>query len=458
MKHNIDIIKCNKNDIKINSYIVTKNNRAIVIDPYDFDEITQALGDKELDFILLTHEHFDHIMATDKLREKYQAKVIAQIYTSKNIQSSSKNLSKFSSIILDFMNIKPQEKIPEITINEADITFDKTHELIWQDIKITFTHTPGHSKGSSCIVLEDFLFAGDSLFEFCETDTKGLGCSTKEYKDTTLSFLNSLKNLKVYAGHYQDFLLHDKLKAKQKAIEIFKKRSAHTNCFVDFNQFKNLLESCDFIVRKDSIFLVKEEEKFCRFYYFLDDFKELKNLDEFLKSYKKDMVLEVISTKKVDNKLYKSAGFLPYKTFSRYHSKNVKYTSNKLVKRANAEDLEQIRTMLDKTFDIYSDYIPSAKELELLAINKEIYVVKKGKTVAGVAIYQKKGREYYYRLLCIHENYRGQGLGDILSSCVSFEKNNCLLWINDANIASIKLHEKRYDYDKLKNYIFLAKA
>ena len=97
----IKIVTCNNNDIKINSYVLIYQNYSIVIDPNNFDETEKVLDGTKLEYIFLTHEHFDHIMAVDKLREKYNAKLIAQKLTSKNIQSSSKNLSKFSEIIFD---------------------------------------------------------------------------------------------------------------------------------------------------------------------------------------------------------------------------------------------------------------------------------------------------------------------------------------------------------------------
>ena len=110
----IKIVTCNNNDIKINSYVLINQNYSIVIDPNNFDEIEKVLDGTKLEYIFLTHEHFDHIMAVDKLREKYNAKLIAQKLTSKNIQSSSKNLSKFSEIIFDFMKKTQTSKIEEI--------------------------------------------------------------------------------------------------------------------------------------------------------------------------------------------------------------------------------------------------------------------------------------------------------------------------------------------------------
>ena len=87
-----------------NCYLLcnTDTKECVLIDPADnagkISEMIEQSG-CTLKGILLTHGHFDHIMAVDKLREKYNAKLIAQKFTSKNIQSSSKNLSKFIRLL-----------------------------------------------------------------------------------------------------------------------------------------------------------------------------------------------------------------------------------------------------------------------------------------------------------------------------------------------------------------------
>lgn len=216
----MEIITCNNNEIKINTYLIKKHNHAIVIDPNNYDEIIKELEKFNLDYIFLTHEHFDHIMAVDKLRNKYKAKVIAHEETSKNIQLSSKNLSKYSNVILDFMNIKTKVDICEIEIKKADIIFEKEYNLKWLDYKFTFISTPGHTKGSICILVDDILFSGDYLFELFDTDIKGFNISREDYFNITIPFFKSLeKTTKVYPGHYNQFILGNK-----KFLNYFKRR------------------------------------------------------------------------------------------------------------------------------------------------------------------------------------------------------------------------------------------
>ena len=212
----LELIKCNNNDIEVNSYVIGFDKNRIVIDPNDYDDIVKYISDKKLDYILLTHEHFDHILAVDKLRDEFGAKVVAQRLTSKNIQSPVKNLSKFSQIIYEHMKKIPLTNLESFSIKPADIIFDDELDLEWCGYKIFFKHTPGHSEGSSCIFIDEWMFSGDSLFESVPTSFIDGKKARKIYSDVTVPFFNSLdKNFKVFAGHYKEFMLKDRLNSKE---------------------------------------------------------------------------------------------------------------------------------------------------------------------------------------------------------------------------------------------------
>lgn len=454
----LEIILCNNNEIKINSYVIKNNNHAIVIDPNDFDEIVSAIDNCILDYILLTHEHFDHIMAVDKLRTKYNIQVIAQKFASENIQSSTKNMSKFSNMILDFMNIKIESTIAEFTVKPADIIFDEDFEINWQGHNFIFKHTPGHSEGSCCILVEDYLFCGDSLFETYETSLKGPGKSKKDYLDKTIPFLNSLpKQTLVFSGHDNSFRLKDKLNPKNIAIDNFAKRYKYTNCFVDYNNFIKLLDISVFFVRNNSTFIMKKELGFYKFYYFINDYNELKDLNSFFRDYKEPIILEVVSKKNIDTHKYSNINFSIYKTFTRYYTNNKKSKRYNSIKDATKDDIKEIKDLIDSTFDPLSDYIPNILELELFVENKEIYIIRIDNMLAGVSIYQKKSNDkYYFRLSCVHSHHRPGIIGYMLASNSPKDGANYSTWIDNTNSEAIKLNSHLgFMPDKLQNYIFI---
>ncbi|MGB6329958.1 MAG: MBL fold metallo-hydrolase [Halarcobacter sp.] len=454
----MEIITCNNNEIKINSYIIKEKNHAIVIDPNDFEEIIDALGNCKLDYIFLTHEHFDHIMAVDKLRARYNAKLVAQKHTSENIQKASRNLSKFSNIILDFMNVKIKTEIKEFTVNVADIIYDNSYKLIWKDLELKFFHTPGHSEGSSCIIIRDYVFSGDSLFECWETDTRGKGCSKKDYLNITMPFFKSLnKETKVLAGHCEPFILEDKINAKEKAIKIFKNRVNYSNCFVTYDNFLKLLDDCTFFTRGDSLFLLKKESVFFKFYYFVNDYKELTKLDSFFYTCKQTIIMEVVSKEKITNLIYEQIGFETYKTYSRYIiDKEVKKLNT--VEFAKEDDIKEIKKLIDDTFDPLSDYIPTREELLYFVKNKELYIVKNN-IIVGIAIYIKNGNNYYFRLSCVHPDYRNGFIGYILASNIPSDANKVITWVDNNNESAKKLNLGiGYKPDNLQNHIFIKQV
>lgn len=206
----INLKICNDNEFKLNSYVLSVGNSSIVIDPNNYLDIKSALGKNTLEYIFLTHEHFDHIMALNALKDEYDPCIIAQSKTSTNITCPTKNLSRFSGFILEFMNINPSLKIDEIVGYKADVEFDESFGLDWHGFRFKFYHTPGHSEGSSCIIVNNWLFCGDSLFSHAKTSFIGGSRACKAYEQKSLPFFNSLdKNMQVFAGHYDSFLLKD---------------------------------------------------------------------------------------------------------------------------------------------------------------------------------------------------------------------------------------------------------
>lgn len=452
----MEIIVCNNNEIGINSYILKVNDKVIAIDPNNYEEITRAIGTSHLDYIFLTHEHFDHIMAVDKLRGTYGAKVVAQKFASELIQVSSRNLSKFSNIILDFMNKTVNNPIDEFVVKAADITYLDSYSLTWEGHNFLFTHTPGHTKGSSCITVDNHLFSGDSLFECCETDTKGIGTSKKEYEKISIPFFRGLKkNTIIHAGHYPSFILEDKINAKEKALQIFKNRPRYTNLFINYNNFINLLDKSNFFVRNDSIFIIKKDTTFYRFYYCINDYKNLDNIEDFFDLYKKPIILELVSKDTISTNFYEKISFTLYKTYSRYVKKEI-HKDFKEIKLALRNDLDLIKNLIDIIFDPLSDYIPTISELSDFIQKEEVYVIKDRNTIAGVAIYQKNDSSNYLRLFCVHPDYRKKSIGYKLTAGLPDGNKPCIAWINDNNHISININQKiGYKKSYLKNYIFI---
>lgn len=94
------------------------------------------------------------------------------------------------------MNIQPYSC-------EADEIFNGKKEWNFESHKIVMQETPGHSKGSICILVdEEILFSGDTLVTGHETILRLPGGSKKDFASITLPYLESLdREIMVYPGH-----------------------------------------------------------------------------------------------------------------------------------------------------------------------------------------------------------------------------------------------------------------
>lgn len=182
----------------------------VLVDPSGFDNIEKILSElnKKPSYILITHEHCDHIDAVNAIRSKYGSKLICTSAADKNIVNSSKNLSRYQDLLVSSHGITNYTLPDPFTCEPADLTFDESFDLLWHNQQIHFLHTPGHSQGSCCIQFSDMIFTGDSLLKDNPVVTRLPGGNRKEYTEITSPYLKGLdKELIVFPGHGESFQL-----------------------------------------------------------------------------------------------------------------------------------------------------------------------------------------------------------------------------------------------------------
>lgn len=126
----------------------------LVIDPADMPEhIIKKIKqmNAEPTAILLTHGHFDHTGAVQRLHEEYQIPVCAHEAEQEILENVDKNLSLMAGC--------------GYTVS-ADRYFSDGEKTALAGFEIQVLHTPGHTAGSACyyIEAEKTLFSGDTLF------------------------------------------------------------------------------------------------------------------------------------------------------------------------------------------------------------------------------------------------------------------------------------------------------
>jgi len=205
-----------------NGYIISDPDTGgmLIIDPCNSKLMEPYIlnNDFRKDYVILTHEHYDHIAGLNKLREIIGCPVIAHKKCSESIQSPIHNLARYYHILVTLSKEKrPAEdyELPNINrhykCQKADIEFTDHYYLDWYSHKIFIQKTPGHSEGSCCILLDDrYLFTGDTLVNDYEVIFRFPGGNKEAYYEYTMPFLRTLSmDTIVYPGHGETFLLRD---------------------------------------------------------------------------------------------------------------------------------------------------------------------------------------------------------------------------------------------------------
>ena len=179
MSIRVQFIKTSKDFSKNFIYLVfdTNTRDGIIIDPaWDLEQIESLLSDHDvhLSMILLTHYHSDHVNLANTLAIKYHVQVF------------------MNKIEIDFYSFHCRSLC----------AIDGSKSISFGQGQISPIHTPGHTKGSTCYLIANNLFTGDTLF------IEGCGlCSGKGANPCKM--FNSLQQLKsqidaetvIYPGH-----------------------------------------------------------------------------------------------------------------------------------------------------------------------------------------------------------------------------------------------------------------
>jgi glyoxylase-like metal-dependent hydrolase (beta-lactamase superfamily II) len=142
-------------DVDNNVWIIGNDTECVIIDsPHDADAIINQVRGRKVKAILLTHAHNDHIGAARQVADT----VNAPIY-----------LHPADHVLW--------EQVYPDTTPDRQIADGDTFQVGGATLKAI--HTPGHSPGSTCFLLEEqgTVFTGDTLFN------GGPGATGRSYSD-----------------------------------------------------------------------------------------------------------------------------------------------------------------------------------------------------------------------------------------------------------------------------------
>ena len=168
------------------------------------DEIEKVLDQfgAKLKYVLLTHGHFDHILGVNETKAKHDCQVLVH-------EDDKTLMDTIKAFARDFGLANSEVQKVDGYLKENDVLKIGEHE-------IKVIHTPGHTKGGVCYLVEDKLFSGDTLFYESIGRTDLPGGSFEQLKTNIEQKLFTLDDdIKVFPGHgWTSTIGHEKINNK----------------------------------------------------------------------------------------------------------------------------------------------------------------------------------------------------------------------------------------------------
>lgn len=167
------------------------SQEGMVIDPGgNAEKINQAVSSSglEIKVIVLTHGHSDHIAALYEVQESTGAETAIHIADADFLEGHGRFSSQFG------ISYKTPPS-PDRLLREGDI-------INIGGRRFSVLHTPGHTPGSICLLSDDCVFTGDTIFRRGIGTTLMPGSSRPQLINSILSRLMVLPdNTTIYPGH-----------------------------------------------------------------------------------------------------------------------------------------------------------------------------------------------------------------------------------------------------------------
>ncbi len=180
--------------VSTNCYVFcdTERGKALVIDPAESADViadTAKNDGCEIEKVILTHGHYDH---TDGLSELLKLAPGATVYAHEKSSYvlNDSSVSRSRKIGDDFEAV-----VPDKTVEDGDI-------IPFGSFEFKVIYTPGHTIDSMCLMLDDMIFCGDTVFRHSigRTDMP-TGSFEQEIQSIKTKLMPLDDNIMLYPGH-----------------------------------------------------------------------------------------------------------------------------------------------------------------------------------------------------------------------------------------------------------------
>lgn len=170
----VKLIKIELGPWGTNAYIVVcqASGESLLVDaPGEADKVLKQLAGTKPKYIVLTHNHIDHIGALEELKSKLKIPLAAHHEDAVRLATK-----------------------PDMELKDGDI-------IEVGKLKINVLHTPGHTPGSLCFLVGKYLISGDTIFP----GGPGKTGTSADFKQIVKSIEGKLfvlpDDTQVYPGH-----------------------------------------------------------------------------------------------------------------------------------------------------------------------------------------------------------------------------------------------------------------
>ncbi len=207
--------------IEAMTYCLIWKNESLLVDAVYSNELCEFLFKQKVDkiTILLTHGHYDHILGIPLLRENFCVTVVTSKKGPEVLGNPKKNLTAVANLISSFRKSSIRMDIKAISM-QADLTMQDGTFYEWNGLHFKMVYTPGHSEDSVCYLVENkCLFTGDTLLQNEKATLRFPGGNSRDYIAYTQPLLEALpKDLIVFPGHGEEFLISDSIIFREKIV------------------------------------------------------------------------------------------------------------------------------------------------------------------------------------------------------------------------------------------------
>ncbi len=157
-----------------NVFLINSGDKKILVDtgPRFMQKIVirrlMKLGIRSIDYLILTHTHFDHAANARAIKNCFNARVIVHASEEGFLKSGDSPVPAGTNLFTGWLTRtsgKLANRLVKYQGCDADITFDQQLYLSEDLENIQVIHTPGHSAGSSSVIIDnEIALAGDTLF------------------------------------------------------------------------------------------------------------------------------------------------------------------------------------------------------------------------------------------------------------------------------------------------------